>query len=120
LKKELIKKYKRIKYTKLIAAIIIDLIGNASYFLPVVGEGADIVWGLLSGGILMSALFPNHKKGAAINVVEEILPGTDIVPTASILWLIDYMINNKKTFENFVRSEVNQHKLIHNELNSDL
>lgn len=120
MKNELIKKYKRIKYTKLIAAIIIDLIGSTSYLLPVLGEVGDIVWGLLSGGILMFALFPNHKIGATVNVVEEILPGTDIVPTASILWLMDYMINNKKTFENFVRSEVNQDKLIDEILNTNV
>lgn len=30
----------------------------------------------------MFALFPNHKIGATVNAVQEILPGTDIVPTA--------------------------------------
>jgi hypothetical protein len=41
---DLLKKYKRIKYTKLITAIIIDLIGNASYLIPVLGEVGDVGW----------------------------------------------------------------------------
>ncbi|MDA3846777.1 MAG: hypothetical protein PF505_09605 [Vallitaleaceae bacterium] len=118
MKNELIKKYKRIKYTKLVISIIIDLIGNASYLFPVIGGIVDIPWAFLSGGVMMFALYPNHKIGAAGGAIEEILPGTDIIPTACILWIIDYIKNDKKTFAEFVRNEVDQEQLIDEILNT--
>lgn len=83
------------KYKSLAMAIIIDLIGNVSYLFPGVGEWTDTVWGLLSGGILMFVLFPKRKIGGAFGALEEILPGTDIVPTATILWILDYVVSEK-------------------------
>lgn len=112
MKEALKQRYNKIKYIKLLASIVIDLIGNATYFLPVVGEGGDLVWGFLSGGLLMFALYPNHKIGATLGGLEELIPGTDIVPTATLLWLTDYVMNKQKTFESFVRSELDQDQII--------
>jgi len=112
MKAELKKRYKRIKYTKLIVSIAVDFIGNATYLIPGIGEGVDVIWAFLSGGILMFALYPKHKIGAALGGVEELLPGTDIVPTALLLWIADYIVNDKKTFANYVRGEVDQEQVI--------
>lgn len=103
---ELKKQYKRKKLIKLIASIAVDLIGNATYMLPVLGEGADVLWAFISGGILMFALYPNHKLGATFGGIEELIPGTDIVPTATLLWINDYIIKDKKSFEKYVQTEL--------------
>lgn len=103
---ELKKQYRRKKLVKLLLSIGVDLIGNATYMLPVLGEGADLIWAFLSGGILMFALYPNHKIGATFGGLEELIPGTDIVPTATLLWINDYIIKDKKSFEKYVQTEV--------------
>lgn len=108
-----------IKYTKLVIALFIDLVGTASYLLPALGEFSDLIWSILSSGILMFVLFPNHKVGAVFNGVEEILPGTDIIPTATLLWLVDYVKNNDKTFEVFIQKEVYQDNIINDIINSN-
>ena len=77
---------------KLIVSLWIDLIGSSSYLLPVVGEGFDIIWAPLQT-ILIMALYdevtPNLKY---VSFIEEILPFTDIVPSASIGWLAEFGI----------------------------
>ena len=82
-------KYRKTKYRKLAVAIAIDLIGNSSYFLPVLGDIGDGVWGAISA-LLILALFPKYKFMAGIGFAEEVLPVTDIVPTACIAWYMEY------------------------------
>jgi len=112
MREKLYSKYKKIKYTKLVAALTIDMIGNASYVIPVLGEVGDVFWGLISSGIMIFALFPNDKLLATGGAVEEILPGTDFIPTATFLWIKNYWISNDKSFAKFVRKEVKQEQLI--------
>jgi curved DNA-binding protein CbpA len=69
----------------LLAAIVIDFIGVVSYLLPMLGEGTDFAWAPISA-YLIHQLF-DSTLFAAVGVLEEILPGTDIVPTACICWL---------------------------------
>ena len=68
---------------KLIVSILIDLIGMSSYLLPVAGEGADVGWAPVTAGLIFwlygSGIF------AAAGFAEEILPGLDFVPTATIV-----------------------------------
>ena len=75
---------------KLIVSLLIDLIGSSSYLLPVVGEAFDLAWAPLQT-ILIMAMYdhvtPNLKY---VSFVEEILPFTDIVPSASIGWLAEF------------------------------
>lgn len=67
-------------------SILIDLIGMSSYLLPVAGEGADVGWAPVSAGLIFwlygSGIF------AAAGFAEEILPGLDFVPTATIAWFL--------------------------------
>ncbi|CAH0378118.1 unnamed protein product [Pelagomonas calceolata] len=67
---------------KLIVSILIDLIGMSTYLLPVAGEGADVGWAPVSAALIFwlygSGIF------AAAGFAEEILPGLDFVPTATI------------------------------------
>lgn len=69
--------------------IIMDVIGYATYAIPFFGELLDIVWAPLSG-IIFFATFGGWRGalGGIGNIVEEILPGTDFIPSFTIMWLI--------------------------------
>jgi len=67
-----------------------DLIGfiTSSYTIPVLGDLADVVWAPVSGLIFFIA-FGGWKGavGGIFDMVEELLPGTDFIPSFSIMWL---------------------------------
>jgi hypothetical protein len=69
--------------------IIMDLIGCASYAFPVLGEISDIFWAPLSA-IIFFLSFGGWKGalGGIGNFVEEILPGTDFIPSFTIMWFL--------------------------------
>jgi hypothetical protein len=85
----------------LILCLIMDLIGYATYAVPVLGEFGDILWAPLSG-LIFFKLFGGWKGafGAVFNVVEEILPGTDFIPSFTIMWLWKYA-SEKNVFRGF-------------------
>jgi hypothetical protein len=66
------------------------LIGSSSYLLPVVGEGFDLAWAPIQT-ILIMAMYddvaPNLKY---LSFIEEVLPFTDVVPSATIGWLTEF------------------------------
>src|SRR5213080_2479424 len=70
--------------------IIMDLIGfiTSSYTIPLLGDLADVVWAPVSGLIFFIA-FGGWKGavGGIFDMVEELLPGTDFIPSFSIMWL---------------------------------
>jgi hypothetical protein len=73
--------------TKLLLCILIDLLGVASFAAPGVGEVADIGWAPISA-LLVNYLFGNGIF-TALALVEELSPGFDIIPTATIAWFIE-------------------------------
>lgn len=72
---------------KLIGSIAIDLVGMGTYAIPGIGEVADTIWAPISG-VLIYLMYKNAGL-AAVGFVEEILPGTDIIPTATIAWFLE-------------------------------
>ena len=66
-----------------------DLIGYVTYAIPFLGELADIVWAPLSS-IIFFASFGGWKGalGGLGNFIEELLPGTDFIPSFTIMWFI--------------------------------
>ena len=70
---------------KLLACILVDIIGYSSYLLPGVGEMGDVAWAPLQAGFLMF-MFSGQLRVAALGFMEEILPGLDFVPTACMAW----------------------------------
>lgn len=96
--RNLLSKFSREKYLKLVGCIIIDGIGYLSYLLPVFGEISDVIWAPISA-ISIFALFPKQKLFAVGGLVEELLPGADIVPTATIAW-INWYIRHEKNAKN--------------------
>lgn len=85
------------KYKKLAIGIILDALGYVSYIFPGLGEFTDIVWAPLSAWI-MTKLYKGKpgKVAAVINFVEEALPGFDVIPTFTLMWLYTYVFNSKK------------------------
>jgi hypothetical protein len=75
----------------LVFCILMDLIGYVSYALPVVGEFTDLIWAPISG-IIFFMTFRGWKGavGGIFDMVEELLPGTDFIPSFTIMWVIRY------------------------------
>ena len=64
----------------LVLCVLIDLIGLANVLW---GEWIDVGWAPVSAALLRW-LFPEQIIFSVIQFAEEILPGTDILPTATI------------------------------------
>jgi hypothetical protein len=69
--------------------ILLDIIGYASFALPMLGEFSDLVWAPVSG-FLFYKLFGGKMGlwGGGFSFLEEILPFTDFIPTFTIAWFI--------------------------------
>ncbi len=79
------------KTTTLTFCLIMDLIGYFTYAVPGIGEFADIIWAPVSGFIFYRT-FGGWKGafGGIFNFAEELLPGTDFIPSFTIMWLVQY------------------------------
>ena len=77
------------KQPSLAFCVLMDLIGYATYIIPGVGEFADIIWAPISG-IIFFITFGGWKGafGGVFNFIEEILPGTDFIPSFTIMWVL--------------------------------
>ncbi len=84
----------------LLACIVMDLIGYASYGIPVIGELADIIWAPISA-IIFFIMFRGWKGafGGLFNFAEELLPGLDFIPTFTITWVWQYFTRSQKVEE---------------------
>jgi len=73
----------------LVFCILMDVVGYATYAIPGLGEFADILWAPISSIIFM-VTFGGVKGvlGGVGNFMEEILPGTDFIPSFTIMWFI--------------------------------
>jgi hypothetical protein len=73
----------------LIFCLLMDLIGYATYAVPVLGEIGDIVWAPISA-LIFWRTFGSWKGmlGGMFNFVEEILPGFDFIPSFTIMWFL--------------------------------
>ena len=71
--------------------LAMDAIGGVTYVLPGVGELGDIIWAPISA-IIFYKTFGGWKGafGGVFNFIEEILPGTDFIPSFSIMWFLKY------------------------------
>jgi len=76
------------KYKLLAFSLVLDAIG----FIPFI----DIIWAPLSG-YLMTKLYKGQmgKLAGVFTFIEEILPGTDFIPTFTLMWLYTFVLNSK-------------------------
>ena len=84
------------KYALLILSILFDLIGMLTYALPVFGEFFDIIWAPISA-VLLWGMYRGSLGmiGGVTSFFEEILPGIDVIPTFTIVWIYKFYINKK-------------------------
>lgn len=85
------------KYTLLILGVIFDAIGMLSFVIPGVGEFTDVVWAPLASFIIYKMYRGTEGKiGGLITFVDEILPGLDIIPTFTLMWVYKFLIKKQK------------------------
>jgi len=82
---------------KLALSIVFDLIGYASYGIPVFAEITDVIWAPIAGFILARMYKGTVGTiGGIFEFAEELLPGTDFIPTFTLTWIYTYLIKKEK------------------------
>lgn len=83
--------------TSLIFCVLMDIIGYATYAIPVLGEFGDIIWAPISA-LIFYRTFGGWKGafGGLFNFVEEILPGLDFIPSFTIMWFMQRGVKNPR------------------------
>ncbi|MEP5254074.1 MAG: hypothetical protein ABJQ39_03365 [Winogradskyella arenosi] len=84
------------KYKKLILGIVLDAIGLVSFIIPGVGEFSDIVWAPISAWI-MTRMYQGKagKIAGFVALIEEALPGIDVIPSFTLMWFYSYVIKKQ-------------------------
>lgn len=84
------------KYKKLVLSILFDAVGYVSFVIPGIGEFSDIVWAPISGW-LMTKLYKGKagKIAGVVVFIEEALPGFDVIPTFTLMWLYTHVFNKE-------------------------
>ena len=110
---ELIKKFNRIKYTKLAISLLVDAAGAATYFIPGLGESADLIWGPISG-LTTFILFRGATGliGGTVNALEEMLPFTDFIPGVTLTWFAKYIVMKKQTLAEYLKEKAEETDLL--------
>ncbi len=78
---------KNLNLPPLLLCIILDAMGMLTFSIPFIGEFADVLWAPVSSMIYMR-LFGGKMGlfGGTFSFLEELLPGTDLIPTFTISW----------------------------------
>lgn len=81
------------KVKKLLLGLLFDGIGMISLLIPGLGPALDLLWAPVAAW-LITRMYPGKAGRAAgfIAFVEEVLPGTDIVPTFTLMWIYTHLI----------------------------
>jgi hypothetical protein len=83
------------KNSALVQSLIIDAIGMLSYAVPGLFELADVA----IAPLLAIWIWSLHRNGVAATVgfFEEIVPFTDVTPTATLTWFYRFVLNETST-----------------------
>ena len=80
------------KYKLLKKGILLDLIGMATMLVPFWGNIVDLVWAPYAASQMNKMYRGTTGKIAAVVVfLEEIIPGLDIIPTFTLMWLYTFI-----------------------------
>jgi len=80
------------KFKLLRKGIMFDLVGMATFFIPVAGPFLDIIWAPIAAKKMTEMYKGNTGKIASwIVFIEEILPFTDFVPTFTLMWIYTFV-----------------------------
>ncbi|MFK5974275.1 MAG: hypothetical protein QM485_13465 [Flavobacteriaceae bacterium] len=85
------------KIKNLFLGLLFDAVGMLSFALPLIGDFSDIIWAPLSAW-LMTRMYKGRPGQAAgvVSFIEEIIPGLDVIPTFTIMWLYTYVFKSSK------------------------
>ncbi len=88
------------KYQKLGLSILFDALGMVSFIIPGVGEFSDVIWAPVAAW-LMTKMYKGRQGqiAGAVAFIEEAIPGLDIIPTFTLMWLYTYVFKGKKAEE---------------------
>jgi hypothetical protein len=75
-------------FTKLIFCICIDILGSANEAIPLAGEFVDVIYAPIAA-LFLRQLFAGSNVVALLEFTEEILPFTDVLPLATICWVVE-------------------------------
>ncbi len=81
----------------LILGLIFDGIGMSSLLIPGLGDFLDVFWAPLAAW-LMTRMYKGKAGQAAgiVTFIEELVPGLDIIPTFTIMWIYTYLLVGKR------------------------
>lgn len=93
----IVKTEKSSRNRNLILGIIFDLVGYASYGVPFLAEITDVIWAPVAGFIL-ARMYKGTvgTVGGIFEFLEEIIPGTDFIPTFTLTWIYTYLIKKDR------------------------
>ncbi|MBT4918169.1 MAG: hypothetical protein HON09_01735 [Flavobacteriaceae bacterium] len=81
------------KYKLLKKGILLDLIGMATMLIPFWGTIVDLIWAPYAAFQINKMYRGTQGKIAAVIVfLEEILPGLDVIPTFTLMWLYTFIL----------------------------
>ena len=75
-------------FTKLMFCICIDILGSVNEAIPLAGEFVDVIYAPIAA-LLLRQLFAGSNVVALLEFTEEILPFTDVLPLATICWIVE-------------------------------
>ncbi len=85
----------------LIFCLFMDLAGMATYTFPLFGEWIDIIWAPLSAFVFYNTFGgKTGKVGSIINLIEELLPGFDFIPTFTLGYIYQRIRKKNDLMEN--------------------
>jgi len=85
------------KIRNLFLGLLFDAMGLLSYAIPGIGEFSDVIWAPISAW-LMTKLYKGKMGQAAglVTFVEELIPGSDFIPTFTLMWFYTYVFKSSK------------------------
>ena len=87
----------RNKYTLLFLGVLFDVIGMLSFAVPGVGEFSDVIWAPLASFLIYKMYKGTEGKiGGLVTFVDEIMPGLDVIPTFTLMWIYKFLIKKDK------------------------
>ncbi|PKD17061.1 hypothetical protein APR41_06400 [Salegentibacter salinarum] len=88
---------KLLKDKLFVKGLMYDAIGMATMAIPLVGPFLDLLWAPYAAR-KMGEMYPGRKGKVASVIVflEEILPGTDIIPTFTLMYFYTFVWSKKK------------------------
>ena len=87
------------KYKLLLLGLLFDGIGMLSLLMPGIGEFTDLIWAPIAGWLMTRMYKGNPGKIAGlIAFIEEIVPGLDIIPSFTLMWLYTYVFKGVNSF----------------------